>query len=151
MRLRDFFIGGVKSPSTLFELGLTPLRILVGLSLTFEYGTRKFPPAEMFINRVDSWGFPFPAFFAWSATLTEVVGGLLLAIGLFTRPVAFLLICSMSVVVFIAEASGSFADQLPGLLYGFIAIQLLCMGAGDWSVDRLLRSRLERRDRASLR
>lgn len=136
--MRNFLFGGIRSDSTLFELGITPLRIFTGLLLAFHYGMMKLPPAQVFIERVGSWGFPFPPFFAWSATITEVVGGVLLAIGLFTRPVAALIVIQMIVVLTIAVVDSPFQTRIPGLHYLFVGILFLCIGGGRWSMDALL-------------
>lgn len=75
------------------------------------------------------------------AGVLELVGGALILIGLFTRPVAFLLSGQMAVAYFMAHASAStFALPLlnqgePAVLYCFIFLYLFIAGAGAWSVD----------------
>lgn len=69
----------------------------------------------------------------------EVVGGILLAIGLFTRPVAFILSGNMAVAYFMAHAPQSFFPVLNGgdasILYCFIFLYFFFAGGGSWSVD----------------
>jgi len=75
------------------------------------------------------------------AGMLELVGGLLLLIGLFTRPVAFLLSGEMAFAYFIGHASQG--DLLlpilnqgePAVLYCFIYLFLAAAGPGSWSVD----------------
>lgn len=71
----------------------------------------------------------------------ELVGGLLIVIGLFTRPVAFILAGDMAVAYFISYASLSFFPALNGgtaaILYCFIFLYLFVAGAGVWSLDQL--------------
>jgi putative oxidoreductase len=76
----------------------------------------------------------------WTQGVIELVGGLLLAIGLFTRPVAFILAGDMAVAYFMAHAPKSFIPLLNGgdaaILYCFIFLLFFVAGPGRWSVDR---------------
>ncbi|MFZ4605255.1 MAG: DoxX family protein [Caulobacter sp.] len=70
----------------------------------------------------------------------EIVGGGLLLIGLFTRPVAFVLSGMMAVAYFAAHvARGGFFPAINGgeaaMLYSFVFLYLACAGGGPWSVD----------------
>jgi putative oxidoreductase len=71
----------------------------------------------------------------------EAVGGLLLLLGLFTRPVAFLLSGEMAIGYFMVHAPRSFFPILsggePAVLYCFILFYLFVAGGGAWSLDRL--------------
>ncbi|MGA2564038.1 MAG: DoxX family protein [Steroidobacteraceae bacterium] len=75
------------------------------------------------------------------AGVLEVVGGLLLLLGLFTRPVAFILSGEMAVAYFIAHASQGhfFSPALnrgeEAVLYCFIFLFLSVAGGGAWSID----------------
>ena len=73
----------------------------------------------------------------------EFVGGLLLMLGLFTRPVAFILSGMMAVAYFQMHAPGGFWPlQNKGelaVLYCFVFLFLAVAGGGEWSLDRLLR------------
>jgi putative oxidoreductase len=75
------------------------------------------------------------------AGLLELVGGLFLFLGLFTRPVAFLLSGEMAVAYFYAHAPQGFWPVLnqgaPAALYSFLFLYLSAAGAGPWSVDAL--------------
>ena len=77
------------------------------------------------------------------AGLLELVGGALLLVGLFTRPVAFLLSGLMAFAYFIAHAPASFWPILNrgelSALYSFLFLYLAAAGGGPWSLDRLLR------------
>ena len=80
------------------------------------------------------------------AGILEVVGGALLLIGLFTRPVAFVLCGFMAVAYFMAHASqGSVllpmlnAGEL-AVLYCFVFLYFVFSGAGAWSVDAARRA-----------
>jgi len=73
--------------------------------------------------------------------LLELVGGLLLAFGLFTRPVAFVLAGNMAVAYFMAHAPKGFFPLLNGgelaIVYCFLFLYLWVAGGGEWSLDRL--------------
>ncbi|MGE3276881.1 MAG: DoxX family protein [Vicinamibacterales bacterium] len=71
----------------------------------------------------------------------EVVGGTLLLLGLFTRPVAFLLSGQMAVAYFMSHAPRAFFPVLnggePAMLYCFLFLYLAAAGGGTLSLDRL--------------
>jgi putative oxidoreductase len=79
------------------------------------------------------------------AGLLELVGGLLLLLGLFTRPVAFLLSGLMAFAYFIGHAPRDFWPIVNGgelaALYCFLFLYLAAAGGGPWSLDRWLRRR----------
>jgi putative oxidoreductase len=67
------------------------------------------------------------------------VGGALIVLGLFTRPVAFLLSGQMAVAYFMAHAPKSPFPALNGgdaaILFCFVFLYLAAAGAGPWSLD----------------
>jgi putative oxidoreductase len=75
------------------------------------------------------------------AGLLEIVGGWLLAIGLFTRPVAFLLAGEMAVGYFTVHAPLGFFPAInagdAAILFCFIFLYLAAAGPGAWSVDEM--------------
>ncbi len=74
----------------------------------------------------------------------EAGGGLLLLIGLFSRPVAFILSGDMAVAFFMAHWPKGWLPLLNGgelaVLYCFVFLYLFAAGPGPWSVDARLRS-----------
>jgi putative oxidoreductase len=113
---------------------LAVLRIVAAL-IFMEHGTQKlfgFPAAP-------ESGLP-PAFsIFWIGAILEFVGGLLLLIGLFTRPVAFVLAGEMAVAYWMFHAPHNFYTPLNGgdaaILYCFVFLLLVFTGPGAWSVD----------------
>lgn len=75
----------------------------------------------------------------------ELVGGGLLAIGLLSRPIAFILCGDMAVAFFIAHLPKSWLPILNGgdlaVLFCFTFLYLWVAGPGPWSVDALLHQR----------
>jgi putative oxidoreductase len=116
---------------------LSVLRIVLGLVL-LQYGLAKlfgWPPVEIFENV--RWNSLFGI-----AGIFELVGGTLLLLGLFTRPVAFILSGEMAAAYFIEHLRHSF---LPILNEGDLAVSLCFAffylafaGGGPWSLDAMI-------------
>ena len=74
------------------------------------------------------------------AGFIEIVGSLLLLVGLFTRPVAFIMSGEMAVAYFMSHAPRGFFPILNGgelaVLYCFVFLFFAIAGGGSWSVDR---------------
>lgn len=72
----------------------------------------------------------------------EIVGGILLFVGAYTRPVAFILAGDMAVAYFMAHFPRSFFPAMNGgdaaILYCFAFLYIFYEGAGPWSVDRVV-------------
>ena len=114
---------------------LSVLRFMSGL-LLLQHGSGKylnFPVGPM--NNAS------PTTMGGVAGILELVGGVLLVIGLFTRPVAFILSGMTAVAYFYAHAPRGFFPILNGgelaVLYCFVFLYLAAAGGGAWSVDRL--------------
>ncbi|WP_108484780.1 DoxX family protein [Oceaniglobus ichthyenteri] len=115
------------------------LRIMTAL-LFLAHGSQKllgFPASEF-----------SPAVFTlpWVAGVLELFGGALLVLGLFTRPVAFVLSGMMAVAYFMVHAPQSFFPPLNGgdaaILFSFVFLYIVAAGPGAWSVDALRNRRL---------
>ena len=124
------------------DLMLALFRLFAGLSMAFGHGFKKVPPSEGFIEHTGDLGFPLPEFFAYAAGLSEFAGALLLAFGLFTRPAAFFLAITMFVAAFINHAGDPFGNAEKAYIYFAIAILYLVLGSGKFSVDNMVRRRL---------
>ena len=78
----------------------------------------------------------------WVGGILEFFGGLLFLLGLFTRPVAFILSGMMAAAYFMAHAPGGFWPlQNKGelaVLYCFVFLFFAAAGGGLWSVDRCI-------------
>jgi len=113
---------------------LSILRIMTGL-LFLQHGTAKLlkiPVIPMFANL--SLTSP-PGI----AGILELVGGVLMILGLFTRSVAFLLSGLMAVAYFMAHAPRGFYPILNAgelaILYCFVFLYFAAAGPGPWSLD----------------
>ncbi len=112
---------------------LSIMRIMAGL-LFLQHGLMKLV------------GFPlapqnYPALFSlmWWAAIIEIVGGILLIIGLFTRPAAFIMSGEMAFAYFMAHAPRSFYpianNGEASILFCFVFLYIVFAGPGPWSVD----------------
>ena len=115
---------------------LSVLRIVAAF-LFFQFGSAKwfaFPAAIM-----PGWGTAPPGSLAWFASVIEVVGGGLLLVGLFTRPVAFLVAGEMAIAYFYGHAGNGFWPLLnqgtPAVFFCFTFLYLSAAGPGPWSLD----------------
>lgn len=125
-------------PTFLADVTFTILRVFPALAMALSHGLRKLPPSERFVANIDGWGFPAPELFAWAAALAEVVGGILLAAGLFTRLWALLIAITMIVAAFVAHGPDPFSDKESALLYLVVMLFFVARGGGRWSLDRWL-------------
>jgi putative oxidoreductase len=119
---------------------LSIFRIMVGL-LLFQFGVAKlfkFPPVPMF-EKVE-----VLSLYGVAGTLEFVLGGLLI-LGLFTRPVAFILCGEMAFAYFIGHFPRGFIPVLNGgslaIMLCFACLYLACAGGGPWSLDAMMRGK----------
>lgn len=140
MSVSTFPPRGVTSKTTILPRSWAPalhslLRIVSGL-LFLEHGTGKiigFPAALPFIDKM-------PAGLLYFTGTMELVGGILIVLGVFTRPVAFVLSGFMAVAYFMAHVPMSFFPAInygePAVLFCFVFLWLAAAGPGPWSIDR---------------
>jgi putative oxidoreductase len=115
---------------------LSIFRIITAL-LMFQFGVAKllkFPPGTMFekVQALSLFG---------AAGMIEVVFGGLLLLGLWTRPVAFILCGEMAFAYFIEHFPRNFIPLLNGgnlaIMFCFACLFLACAGGGPWSIDAI--------------
>ena len=116
-----------------------------------ETGWAKLHNLDAFIERFIGWGIPFPAFSATLSSLTDLIGGGLLMVGLLTRlttiPMIINLVVAIALVVI--KNVGGFDDfvELDEFVYILILFWLLMAGPGKVSLDMLINRRLGLRNR----
>jgi putative oxidoreductase len=120
------------------DAGLLALRVFFGASLAFTHGLGKVSDLSKFTNTVAGHGFPLPGLFATSAALSEFLGGVLLVLGLLTRPAATAILITMGVAAFFIHAGDPFKKRELALAFGTAALALLAAGPGRYSADHLL-------------
>jgi putative oxidoreductase len=113
---------------------LAILRIVTAL-IFMAHGTQKLfgfpaPPGS---------GLPPVFSLLWVGAVLELVGGVLILLGLFTRPVAFVLAGEMAVAYWMFHAPRNLYPVLNGgdaaILYCFVFLLLVFTGPGAWSLD----------------
>ncbi len=122
---------------------LAIIRIITGI-LILLHGQMVFDAEmmeKMSESLVSQLGLPFPVLMAYLAKGTEFFGGLLFALGFFTRFISIPLIINMSVAAF-----GSNPGQITGkgehaFLFLLIFIAFFFIGSGRWSIDNLIKRR----------
>lgn len=131
------FLAGWRVRAAPFAL-LSILRIVTGL-LFMQHGAEKL------------WGFAggridlnFPQLHALAGPI-ELIGGLLITLGLFTRTTAFILCGEMAVAYFRTWAPRGFFPVNNGgeeaVIFCYVYLWLVTTGAGAWSIDALLEKR----------
>ena len=125
-------LGRIASSSTPYALGL--LRIVTAL-LFLQHGTAKlfhFPRVAMF-DKIELWSL------LGVAGMIELAGGVLLLLGLCTRPVAFILSGQMAVAYFLVHAKESLYPILNqgelAALYCFVFLYFSAAGGGAFALD----------------
>lgn len=142
-------------------------RVVCGYLLTSNFGAAKFglpwssPDNNLGLFEVAFW-FPhdvaayggifvlFPAFFAWMGAASEAIGGLLLVLGLLTRPAAFLVCCTMLVAMFMQQFHEGLWNMLPAMGFLWTCLPALVLGSGRFGFDYLLTKSPVLRSRPSL-
>lgn len=147
------------------DLALLLLRS-TGLGLALAHGLGKVTGlaggSTGFVEGVARLGFPAPLAFAWGAGLVELVGGLLVAVGLATRTAALLGAVVVGVAAFLRhqaighlglavgwsaaapEAVAGWGSPEKALLYLAVLLAVALLGPGRWSLDHALGRRRRR-------
>ena len=115
---------------------LSIMRIVIAL-LFMQHGSQKL----FGIPAAPQGGLPPLMSLLWVAGILEFFGGLFILLGLFTRPVAFILAGEMAVAYFKVHLPQGFWPLLNrgelAALYCFVFLYLAVAGGGAWSIDRL--------------
>jgi putative oxidoreductase len=148
--LNKFLFGGPGTATSIGDVGLLITRIGFGAYIAL-HGYAKLVHDDgiyimpKFVEGVQAMHLPAPMLFAWMATLTELVGGVLIAVGFITRPVAAALLFNMFVATVMATKDAPFFDPAGGkskefpMLYLMYFFLLLLIGSGRLAVEALLR------------
>lgn len=146
----------VRSEPTLGSIGFTKtwagdiatlvLRLAAGVVMAY-HGWLKLPDVSGFAGFVDSLGIPAPDLMAYVVTYLELLGGIALIVGLATRYVAALFAVEMVFTIVLVKLDVGLIAPDAGvgaeldLLILAIALSLVLLGAGRWSVDAMLSGR----------
>ncbi|HXV73403.1 MAG TPA: DoxX family protein [Sphingomonadales bacterium] len=142
-------LGGIYERLTPFALPL--LRVVTGLTFA-AHGYPKiingFGPDGLsgLVSALENAGFVPGIVWVWLAALTEFVGGIAIALGLFTRAFAFSAAVMMYLITFVykgPDALAAFYQHKGGIEYDFVLAVIFTMfvilGAGGYSIDAKLK------------
>ncbi|CUS96822.1 putative oxidoreductase [Candidatus Kryptobacter tengchongensis] len=122
------------------------LRFVSGLMLAYFHGLGKVKSAIGYFIQGNEWkfldtvrniGFPAPGVFALAATISEFIGGILLAVGLFTRYSAIFIAITMGVAIY-RHLTTDMRFELAGL-YFLIALVFVFKGGKGISINGLIK------------
>lgn len=116
------------------------IRIVLAVVLVIHGYGKVFGGVPMFTGMLTKMGVPMPGLMAWVVALLELVGGLMIALGLYTRYVAGLLIVQFAVILVIVKKFGFPASDTDLLIFGS-SIALALVGAGALSLDAKMASK----------
>ncbi len=104
-------------------------------------GMKKYENFESIVGWFGSLGIPFPTLAAYMATATELIGAVLIFLGLLTRIISFPLIIVMLVAIFTVHIGHGFEASNNGyeipLYYILLLLTLVAFGGGKLSLDHL--------------
>jgi putative oxidoreductase len=122
------------------DIAATVARVVLGL-LFIVHGWPKVKNLKGTMKMIGGTGFPGGSTFALLFTLLEFFGGIALVIGLLTQVVAALIVLEMIATTIFAKST--MKKKFVGgyeldIIYLVLALLVLMLGAGAWSVDRLI-------------
>ncbi|MDO8802880.1 MAG: DoxX family protein [Elusimicrobiota bacterium] len=123
------------------DTGLLLLRVAFGTGIAYHGFGKVTGDITKFAAGVAELGFPLPLAFAWAAALSELLGGIFLAIGLLTRPAALFIVFTMAIAAFGAHGADPFKKKELALAYLFAAAAIFFTGAGRFAADYWLRGK----------
>lgn len=126
---------------TVAPWSLLVLRLWVGLNFVLVHGLPKIADPWAFINSEMVQRFPIPVVLGWLAMLSEVAGGAMLVLGLWTRVAALGILGTMLGAAFVVHGADPWTRKEFALAYAVIALFLLINGGGDYSLDRTFHRR----------
>lgn len=142
-KLKQAFFYYNPTTSSVYNIGFLILRFIIGLALctVFEKFLPRdglWGPQEWFIQDVVAMGFPAPELFSWLVVSIEFFGGILLMLGLFTRPAALMNVFVTFVAAIIYHKADIGGSGLTAFLFMIICICITIFGGGKYSLDYFL-------------
>lgn len=124
-------------------LGLLVLRLALGAIMTVHGYNKVFRDLHHFVGWVSSMG--IPSWLGYVAAFTELLGGLLILVGFFTRAAAFLIFVDLVVAMWKVDFHGGVSAVLghtekeTSLVLASVAFALIVLGGGPIALDHVLR------------
>lgn len=127
-----------QSPGVWYD-GIALVRIMVGVMLIY-HGLQLFETHDMSVitDLLFNMSIPFPEAMAYTGKLVELIGGVFLILGLFTRLTTALLFFTFMFITFYLGDGKVFSDNQLPFLFGLISLIFFFTGAGRLSIDFIL-------------
>jgi putative oxidoreductase len=129
------------------DAALLVLRLFTGLVLMYGTLDNVLHQENMleFRDFVAKHGFPVPLFSAYLSAYAQFISGILIALGLLTRPAAFVMVINFAVALAMVHWGLPFSANISPMAMLFNSLCLLISGAGAHSVDRYIEQRARTR------
>jgi putative oxidoreductase len=116
--------------------GFAVTRIITGILLIY-HGVQVFDSGEMsgYGTWLNDLGFPVPALMAYLGKGSELVGGVCLVLGVFTRLASIIVILTMAGITFGMGHAKIFTDDQHPFLFILLGLIFFFAGPGPWSLD----------------
>jgi putative oxidoreductase len=140
-KFKTFLFGACPAEGKCAQAGYTIFRVFVGATMALQHGLPKLQDPSGIIAGATKLGLPLPEVMGWMALLSELVGGICIALGLLTRPAAFFLGVTMAVAAFMMHGGDPFAKKELALLYLACCVMIAFFGSGRFAIDPMLRKK----------
>lgn len=114
------------------------LRVALGMLLVYHGASKVFEGTVALTEKLTSYGWPLAGFQSFLATYTEFLGGVLLIVGLFTRPAAIMCMGLFSIIVFVFFMNDPFSKKELPVVFLLLSMLVFFFGPGRVSVDHYL-------------
>lgn len=111
-------------------------RVFIGLTMAIGHGYGKLMNMSGFIGKVGQMGFPLPELMGSVAMGSELIGGILIAIGFKTRIAALAVFGTMMGAAFVVHGADPFAKKEFALVYAAACLIIMAVGPGKFSIDK---------------
>lgn len=136
--IKSLLFGGAGTGTKSGDAGLMVMRVFAGLAMALAHGLKKVKDPSDTLGMAKGMGMPMAEVMGYLAIAGEFLGGILLALGLFTRPMAVFIGAIMFVAGFIFHGNDPFQKQELAFMYLVIMLVFAITGGGRFSVDSLI-------------
>lgn len=116
----------------------TIIRVTLGVLMIYHGSRKLLSGLDKLVSAIAEVGWPLPYLQAFAAVSVEFAGGILLVVGLFTRPTAFVTVVQFSIITFLYLYPSPFSAKEMALLFLILSVYVLFMGPGKFSADHFL-------------
>lgn len=121
----------------------TVLRVLVGVMMIYHGMPKVFNGTAGMAEGLASRGWPLPWLLSVMTAYLEFGGGVILAVGFLTRPIALAMAVLFFIITFVFHGADPFGDKELPMLYFVLSVCIALYGPGRVSVDQLVINRSE--------